>query len=66
MNEFVCVWFEASQRWIVMFPDGEIIDREFGAIGYATNAALDRIGVAEAEFDSVEDTGMFYRFVRAE
>ena len=64
MDEFVCVWFEASQRWIVIFPNGEIIDREFPAIGYAVNAALEKIGAAEADFVCEEDTGNFYRYMR--
>ena len=61
MKEFVCVWFETSQRWVVMFPNGEIIDREFPAIGYATNAAYEHMGDV-AEFECTEDTGQFYRF----
>ncbi|AHJ10707.1 hypothetical protein P106B_24 [Rhizobium phage vB_RglS_P106B] len=64
MNEFCCIWFEQTQRWIVLFPSGEIIDVEFPAIGYAVNAALERIGASESDFDCEEDTGMFYRYVR--
>lgn len=64
MNEFVCVWLETSQRWVVLFPNGEIIDQEFPAIGYAVNAALEKIGMSEADFDCTEDTGRFYRYER--
>lgn len=63
IEEFCVVWFEQSQKWIVLFPNGEIIDNNFPAIGYATIAALKKLDAAEADFDVFEDTGTFYRFV---
>lgn len=64
MDEFVCVWFETLQCWVVLFPNGETINQDFPAIGYAVNAALEKCNAGEADFDCVEDTGQFYRFMR--
>jgi hypothetical protein len=64
MSEFVCAWFESSQKWIVLFPDGSIIDGEFGSIGYAVLAAQERLGGTEAYFECEEATGTLYRYVK--
>jgi hypothetical protein len=64
IDEFVCIWFETNQRWVVLFPNGETINEKFDAIGYAVNSALARINASEADFECVEDTGEFYRYVR--
>jgi hypothetical protein len=63
IEEFACIWFEQTRKWIVLLPDGTTIDRNFGAIGYATGAVYELTGRGEAEFDCV-DTGDFYRFVK--
>lgn len=63
IEEFSVVWFEQTQKWIVLLPDGTIIDRNFGAIGYATRAVYELTGRGEAEFEWVE-TGDFFRFVK--
>lgn len=62
MWEFCVIWFESSQRWIVMFPNGNIIDGGFGAIGHALAKAYDYLELGESDFECTEDTGTFYRF----
>lgn len=64
MKEFVCVWFEKAQQWIVLAEDGTAL-QGYPAIGYAVNAALKEFGGAEADWDCVEDTGEFYRYILA-
>lgn len=65
IEEFSIVWFEQSQKWIVLLPDGTTIDRKFGAIGHAVHAVFDLTGRGEAEFDCVE-TGDFFRYVKCD
>jgi hypothetical protein len=62
IEEFVAIWFESTQEWVVMFPDGTSIRNGFGAVGYAVNAALEYLSRGEVEFDVTEDTGTFYRY----
>ena len=64
VNEFVCIWFESKQRWVVLIDNGKVIDETFGAIGYAVNSTLTEIGVGESDFDCTEDIGTFYRYER--
>jgi hypothetical protein len=66
IEEFCCIWIEQSQKWVLLLPDGTVIDRNFGAIGYAVGAALDVTGRGEIEFDCVVDTGEFYRYMRCD
>lgn len=65
IEEFSVVWFEQTQKWVVLLPDGTTINRNFGAIGYATAAVHELTGRGEAEFECVE-TGDFFRFVKDE
>ena len=62
IEEFACIWFEQSQRWIVLLSNGTVIDNNFGAIGYAANAAYLNLQLGEADFECTEDAGTFYRF----
>jgi hypothetical protein len=64
--EFAIIWFEASQKWIVVFPDGSTIDNNFGAVGYATAAALEKLNMGEADFDVTSNLGDFIRFEESE
>lgn len=61
MKEFCCVWFESTQRWVVVFPNGQIIDREFPAIGYAVEAAYEEMDTG-SEWECTECRGQFYRY----
>ena len=45
-----------------MFPNGNIIDGGFGAIGHALAKAYDYLELGESDFECTEDTGTFYRF----
>jgi hypothetical protein len=65
-QEFVCVWIEECQIWRVLLGDGYCMPSPYHSIGYAANAAYDRLGLGESDFDVVEDTGSFYRYVRCE
>jgi len=65
MREFVAVWFEFGQEWIVMFPDGSVMRGDYAAIGYAVNAALTSLDAGESDFDCTEDTGTFYSYERS-
>lgn len=65
-DEFCLIWFESTQRWVVIFPFLRVLDNGFTSMGYARNAALEEINAADADFDVEEDTGTFYRFVRSE
>lgn len=62
--EFVAVWIEEAQCWRVILGDGYVMPASFPAIGYAAGAALDRLGLGEADFDVTGDTGTFYRYQR--
>lgn len=64
VEEFVCIWFDRYQKWVVMFENGHIIDNDFQAIGYAVNSALSTLDRGECEFECVEDTGCFQRWVK--
>jgi len=66
MNEFCCIWFEESQTWIVLFPNGTTLQNNFGAVGYAVNAALAYLKAHQAAFSCTEDTRTFYRYERDE
>ena len=59
-REFACVWFEGG--WLVLFPNGKTLDGFYPSSGAATNAALEELGAAEADFDCVANTGEFLRF----
>lgn len=66
IEEFTCIWFETSQKWVVVFPDTSVLDEDFGAIGYAVNAAFHHLNRAECEFITDENTGSFFRYVKDE
>lgn len=66
VEEFSVIWFESDQKWIAVFPTGVVLDNKFGAVGYATGAALDYLGRGEAEFDCVDDYGDFYRYAKCD
>lgn len=65
-QEFCAVWIEQAQGWFVIFGDATMIPEPFPAIGHAEGAALERLGLGQADFDVTEDTGRFYRYQRAE
>lgn len=66
IEEFAVVWFESTQAWVVLLPNHAVLHKDFGAVGYATGAALEYLGRGEAEFDCVEDSGEFYRFAKCD
>lgn len=66
VEEFSVIWFESDQKWMAVFPTGVVLDNNFGAVGYATGAALDYLGRGEAEFDCVDDYGDFYRYAKCD
>lgn len=66
VEEFSVIWFESDQKWMAVFPTGVVLDNKFGAVGYATGAALDYLGRGEAEFDCVDDYGDFYRYAKCD
>jgi hypothetical protein len=66
VEEFSVIWFESDQKWIAVFPTGVVLDNKFGAVGYATGAALDYLGRGEAEFDCLDDYGDFYRYAKCD
>lgn len=61
MKEFSCVWFGSSQRWIVLFPNGQIIDREFVAYDDAVRSAYEELQIL-SEWECTEDTGTFSHY----
>lgn len=63
-QEFSVCWFEASQQWVVIFPSGKTLTGKFGSMGYAEGAALEYLGLGEADFEVTEDNGSFYRYER--
>lgn len=63
-QEFSLCWFEASQQWVVIFPGGKTLTGKFGSMGYAEGAALEYLGLGEADFEVTEDNGSFYRYER--
>lgn len=64
INEFVCIWFETSQCWVVIYGNTIRLARTFPSIGAAVNAALEWINAGEADFICIQDTGSFYRYER--
>lgn len=65
-EEFVLVWFETAQRWDVVFPDGTIINGNFGAMGHALGAALEYLGRGECEFEVTETTQQYFKYEKDE
>lgn len=63
-QEFSLCWFEASQQWVVIFPSGKTLTGKFGSMGYAEGAAIEYLGLGEADFEVTEDNGSFYRYER--
>lgn len=63
-QEFCLCWFEESQQWVVIFPSGKTIANKFGSMGYAEAAALECLGLGQADFDVVEGHSDFYRYER--
>jgi len=65
--EFCLVWMEHGPKWkgewIVLLQDGSTLSASFGAVGYALNAALEKLGRGESDYSCVEDTSTFYRYV---
>ena len=66
IEEFYLLWFESIQEWKVIFPTGEILSDNWGAVGYAFNAALRRLNRSEAEFECEEDSGTYQLWVKDE
>lgn len=66
IQEFSLVWFDSAQKWVVVFPDGTVIDKDFGATGYAFNAALELTGRSDCEFTCESSTDSFVKYVKDE
>lgn len=67
IEEFVAVWFEATEEWVAILPNGHVLRGKWGAVGYAVNAALQYLGRGEAEFQLPDGgDGTFYRYVKDE
>ena len=66
MEEFMCIWIEQTQKWVVLLPTGEVLDNNFGTVGYATNAALEKLNRGEAEFNVIDvgGRGLFFHYKR--
>ena len=64
IEEFVCVWFEQCQKWLVLLPDGRVIDRGFKSDTSAYFAALDALGRKAEEFTGNYDAKGFNRYTR--
>ena len=61
MKEFVTIWFEESQQWMLLFSDGTLL-KNFPAEGYARNKAFEILGQDGPTMEVTEDTGNFYRY----
>lgn len=66
IEEFVAVWFEATEEWVAVLPNGHVLRGKWGAVGYAVNAALEYLGRGEAEFDVLDlgGDGPTFRYVK--
>ena len=65
ITEFVCVWFDSTQQWRVMFDDGSMLPESFGCTGKASGAAMVHLGRGEASFlDYAGAAGDFCRWVK--
>jgi hypothetical protein len=65
-DEFVCIWFETPQLWVVIGGGGRMIERRSGTIGDAVSAGLNYFRASEADFEIAEQTGTFYRYIRSD
>jgi hypothetical protein len=57
LEEFWVLWFESTQEWKVVFCDGSVLSNNWGAVGYAVNAAYEFTGRAECEFMCMMNEG---------
>lgn len=66
VEEFLLVWFDTTEEWVAVLPNGRVLRGKWGAVGYALNAALEHLGRGEAEFDVIDlgGDGPTYRYVK--
>lgn len=67
-EEFACIWFEAAQEWVVVFPDGKVLrgDKPWGAVGYAANAAFEHTGRGEYQWYVESGNGSYFGYEKDE